>query len=450
MSERGSKETPKTNNSSGSGNLVTDTLRTIFSPIASLIRFLLKVLIVVVVVILLVIGGILVWSKIQTGQVDSTITHAKVGTTEALGPLWGPIKSLSPDLYAALRPGEYNPYAIDSVVEKSRNTDLGVKITALKPINNFFRPGSPITLTGTIKANSLTEDSQIQAFCLLDGYNNDKEIPAMILGTGATGNTALIIKDITNLFQVSCIFPQGIQVTQQQTSKTAKLIVRYKFNTQAYERIWALDRNLLLNMQSNNIDPFKQGAVIDPLLDDNRIVRSVTTPGPINLGLSVDFPQPITTGSIYQLLVKISPSVTDSGNLESLERLTIKVPAVQNLNLVLQGEQNLGQASCDFEYVSESEDGFKEYQLLASKLQETNQKCDPITARTLLFLSERECLSQFKEPFFTCNFIATSAPPTLQSDIIKAEAIYTFETSKRTVVDIKALPSDLSQGTLVA
>ncbi len=423
-----------------------------FRPIGSLLRKNLGVLFIILIVVILVLAGFVgvryFSAKQETGQLASTVTHGTVAAEEGLSPVAKTVKKYSPELYAVLYPSKYNPYAIDSAVETTYE-DIGVKITKFTPITDFFRPNSDIRLLANIKARSPGDPLSIEVYCNLEDYRNDAIIPAELTGTTAIGNTGTIFKDQTTEFIASCTFPGGLPADRQVTSKVAKLIVVYNFKTKAYLRTWFENRDELLSLQSRGIDPFEFYSVQDTLLDSKNKVRSKATKGPMNLGLQIDVPQPFTSGSRYLLLTQLSRTL-EEGNMQKLDYLKVQVPSVQDLDVVLASEQNLGAgATCDFEYVLDTGNGYKEYQLLASKLEETNHDCDQRSLRELA-LSERDCIEFFKEPLFTCNFIATKVPATLQSDIISAEASYTFKVEKKRAVDIRALPSEVSSSNTAA
>lgn len=444
MPEDAGKDTVNQNRSSG-GGAFDKPIKVFLAPILIPLRFLAKILPWILVMAAIILLILFVLGKVRTGQASSTVTHAQVAGEENLNFAARLFRPYAPTICAALDPrcaSQYNPYAIESAVEtNANNRDIGVKVTEFKPIG-FFRPNSDIKLIGKIKARGLDQPSNIEVYCSLEGYRGDAIIPAELLGTTAIGNTGTIFQDQTTEFTATCNFPGGVPATQQITTKIASLIVLYNFKSKAYERLWFLDRPVLLDLESNGINPFDQYAVKDPLLDSDRKITSKATPGPINLGLQVDFPQPLTVSSKYLLMAKLSRTL-EAGNLQKLDSLKIQVPSTGDLDVVLASEQNLGPgSSCDFEYLGETADGYKEYRLLDLKLSETNQQCDKKTLRDLA-LSESDCISIFKEPTFTCNFLATRVPQSLQSDVIKAEATYTYEVKKKAAVDIRALPGEV-------
>src|SRR3989344_1700201 len=178
----------------------------------------------------------------ETGQLASTVKHAEVGAEETLRGPKAAIRSFSPKLYSVLSPGEFNPYAIDSTVDRTAGKDIGVKIVEFKSISDFFRPNTPVRLLGRVKAQGLEKNTQIEAYCYLEGYNekyhSGEPVEAVLTGFGAAGNRAMIPKDQPAEFQVQCNFQNGIAADKQIVAKEAKLIVVYDFETKAYQRLW--------------------------------------------------------------------------------------------------------------------------------------------------------------------------------------------------------------------
>ena len=114
-------------------------------PLAKLFSKLSKIA-VALVIILIIIGGLWIGisyagTKTQTGEVASAVVHGQVAGEKALSGPAKIVKSISPDLCAALFPSEcaYNPFAIDSVVDRNENNrDIGVEIKEFKSLNDFF------------------------------------------------------------------------------------------------------------------------------------------------------------------------------------------------------------------------------------------------------------------------------------------------------------------------
>ena len=350
-----------------------------------------------------------------------------------------------------MNPEKYNPYAIDSQVEVTQATqDLGVKITEFKMTGSrtYFFSSEAIHLSGKISAGGFPDSTYyLEAFCELDGAKIPR-VPATLLGPNANGNKGTVGKGVTTQFIAQCDFPDGISINKpglRELAKEAKLIINYNFNTKTYVRVWFLNKPTLIDLQGRGVDPFKLYGINDPLLNSDDIVVSKQTPGPMNLRLNIPFPQPLTTAE-YQFLVGLARTAAE-GNLDTLQRLSIQVPSVSSLNMVLKGEEGYTTSggSCDFEYNGQVQAGYKEYQLRAAKITETNTKCTK-EGLILLGLTESDCLSIFKEPIFTCNFAVTKVPQTgLQSDVITTLAEYTLTNNKKTVVTIRATPQQIQQ-----
>lgn len=432
------------------------TVSDIFGPVKQILGKILYLIVVIIILLGIVFGAFVgyryfVFQK-ETGQLASTVAHAEVGAEEVLSPFQRGVRKISPDLYAVLYPETYNPYAFDPVVDNSAGREVGVDILEFGPITSFFRPNTPVRLLGRIQAQGLDRETEIEVYCYLEDYNekyhNDEPIPALLTGYGASNNKGVIPKDQQAEFQAQCNFPQGLEAERQVVTKRAKLIVVYNFATKSYQRAWFLEKAQLDSLQSNGVNPFDLYNIDDRLMDSDRKITSVTSPGPIKLGLAVDYPQPLTDLTQYLLMVQISRTF-EEGNLQKLSDLRILVPASDEISIDLAGEVDLaGLTQCDFEYAgSASVPNYKEYRLAQDNIEKTNTiECDKKSLRELA-ISERDCIKVYKEPTYLCNFVVQTAPQALTSDTIRAEAEYSFKVEKSAVVDIKALPSEVGQTT---
>ncbi len=417
-------------------------LKELFGPtfrfIKIILRGLSKILIMLLLVAVIFVGGSFAIAKYQTGALAATVDHGEIIAEEQIqNPILRITRKYSPDLYAQWT-GTSDPYAIDPLVERTAsNKDVGVKIIEFKPLTEF-KNNSAITVRGRVKAQSLGEPITIEAFCYLEGYETNVPIPAQILGTNSRASNSIIISsEKPREFGVNCVFPKGISVEKQINKVQAKLILIYDFTTKSYGRIWALDNNVLTGLQNEGVDPFKKYSVQDPLLTSNKRMITKSTPAPMSVSVQID-DQPVTTGSAYDFTVAFKRTLED-GNFLKLNSLTIAVPAVQDLDINLQGEGFIGTATpCDFELVGETEEGFREYKLADSKLQEINEECD--NTLIAIITSKKDCRNYFTQPVFGCYFSATKTPQTLQSDIIKANAQYTYKVEKSAAVEITAPP----------
>ncbi len=411
--------------------------------LTGIFRWLLMALKWVLVIGILLLVVLFLIGKFRTGSLGSSVEHAQVGAEESASPFISFIKEskIFAPVYYAFNPEASNPYAIDPEVETNEaNQDLGLEIVRFEPTNSFFNyPDDPPLLQGTVRVRGLEQPMEVHVSCSLDDYTINKGIiPGEIVNNpAARGNTITIQPDQTTEFGVNCYFPGEItELDKIQNAKTAKLIVVYEFTTKSYQRIWVLDNEALADLNLGGVNPFEVYQIDDPLLSSDRKLRSKTTAGPMKLGLAVDAIQPLTSGTRYTLFAELSRAFT-RGDLQQLNYLTVQVPSVETLELALAGEQESGLTSgrCDFEFLGTAPGGFKEYGLIQSRIEETNQECNQQSLRELA-ISENECISAFKNPKFSCNFVLTKTPFQLESDIITASANYVFKVDRQAVVDI--------------
>jgi len=305
-------------------------------------------------------------------------------------------------------------------------TYLGVKIISFSDPRRINRPGEDIELTGSIKAASLDDDVKLQVFCYLENYNHDLPVLADVLGGRAEGNEVTLFKGAPTSINFNCLYRGGVPETDMKRPKEtrfAKVVVAYQFTTKASERVYFLPRETLDSLDRNNVNPFTQYKVDDPYLKSDRTITSVSTAGPINLGLAVNFPQPLTVNprSAYQFFVQLSNNPGFSGSLQKIESLELQVPDVPELSISLQGEQgfSFGRGSrCDFEYAGPGEQGFKVYTLSPERLAEVNRECDLKSLKELA-ISESQCVDLFKtNPLFGCKFVVNKVPQSVCSLIL--------------------------------
>lgn len=414
-------------------------------PLFALIRKIAPFLIVILIILIFLTAGWLGFVQWKRGNMATAVAHGELGAEQTTKGVWGWVRQYSPTLADAFDPNaQITPYAIDpSVRSHVNNAKLGVKILEFAPKKTFLA-GEPIEIKGRLQAMALDQPIEIEAYCSLEGYKDELKVPAELLGTTVSGtNRATVFKDQTTELRANCIFPEGITQEQfgstQKVAKFATITVVYDFDSKSAQRIWFLNRETLLGLQSNGIDPFDQFDVADPYIVNGKTVPE-STAGPMLLGSQVDVPQPLTSGARYELAVELKRSL-DTGHLQRLKSLRVYMPSVQDLDVVMEGEGgSFGSfSSCDFEYVGTTADGYKEYRLLPHELEAINKDCDKKSLRQLA-LSEIDCISIFKRPSYSCNFVITRAPQTLSSDIFKAEASYTFKEERRTVVEVTHVP----------
>ncbi len=195
--------------------------------------------------LLLVIGILIVGVKIginyyKTGQSSVAVAHIEATSAQPVGFIESAIYKISPDLYALYTGRQTSALAYDYEVEKNaENKRLGVRINNFAPIKSVYLEGESLKFTGSITASGIGEEMNIEAYCLLQGYNSDFPIPARILGTNTADNKAIVFKNQETEFNVQCDF-SGQTTTKLKEGKVAELIVVYEFTTKANQKIYFL------------------------------------------------------------------------------------------------------------------------------------------------------------------------------------------------------------------
>jgi|SRR3989344_1224425 len=419
------------------GSKVSETTSKVFSPIGTLISRIIVILFFAIIIVGLIIGGRLAYNYNKLGSADVAVKHGLVAAEKPAGIL-GKLAATSPELYALWTGKPYVDPFVAEVEKNEENPNLGVVIKEFKPVDSFFYENSDIKLTASIQASSLAEETKIAAFCSLEGFRNNQPVPAQLLGNTASGNAGLIFKNQPAEFQARCLFPPGaVKAEKLRNAAKATLIITYEFTTKGSQKMWFLDKQTILSLEGK--DPFQYYGVSDSQLDSRRKIKSKSTDGPVLLAMKMDLPQPLSDENPYELSLQLSYNNLLRGTIEKLEYLTLQVPSVEDLDIILEGERGftLPGSRCDFEYIGQGEEGFKQYQLRRDKLASVNKECNKETLSTLA-LSERECIDFFKAPTFSCLMKATKVPDgVLQFDNIRAEAKYIYRVTDNAVVEVR-------------
>ena len=397
-----------------------------------------------ILVILILLGIWIFLNLANTGAGGSVLKHGQVAIQES--PLQAGLRKVSPTLYNLVIPGNagaiFTEYSFESeVVNNKNNRNLGVKVESFEQ----YRPvleGEDIEVLATLKGASLDQETEITVWCYLEDYNDIYQegnlIPATLTGTNALGNKAIIPEGDTSTIQASCYFPGGVKIDRAISTKEAKLVVLFDFKTKALYEFSYLNNQELASISSQDEDPFE----VYPFLPQPR--RSITTAGPINLGIGSKFEQPFTDAGTRRFDLSLTNGADWRGHLKLLKGLEVSVPSLPEFTMVLEGEQGFPQQSitsrCAFEATGLEEDGFKTYKLKQALLDRVNQDCD-LSAVKDSSLSQLQCFDIYKEPTYGCIFAIEDIPPQAGgSDFILANAEYTYQIDSSTTVDITKQP----------
>jgi hypothetical protein len=390
-------------------------------------------------------GLIAGWNYYQSGLGASQVTHAGTAAESTGALVLGKLglTTIRDAIY-----GNYN-YGFESDIEQTQtDPDLGVKISDLRQVG-LPQYGEPVEIIGTIKAKSPEDDLKLIVNCRLD---DGDLIPAIVSSTTSSGNEATLYKGQLEVIQASCVFPKGIQPekvtmvrpgTKQtepiKTSKQARMYADFEYKTKASHNTYFMPSAELSEILKLNKEPFTLYKVNDPQLTYDRKITSITTAGPIKVGIGTLVSQPFVEDRPYSFGITLANNLDWSGNLKKLEQIYVYLPPF----LYLDGEKEFGEkqftSTCAFDPTGQiDQDGFKIYKIKESLLAQTNKECNKETLKSLS-LTEQQCIDLFgknRDITFRCNF---KAPETqgqgLQYDFIRAEAKYIYQTERVIAVD---------------
>src|SRR3989344_6014171 len=405
----------------------------VLKTIWSILKFIIISAIGIIIIFGGILGGLFAYNYFyRAGEGASILKHAGVGGAAKLGVL--------DILQVALNPEKARSvYGFQSEIEENADKkELGVKVTNLEQVGGRAFSGNDVIIRGVITAQSLTSELTSSVRCEMDGYKGDVKVE--ISGTG--GDSMKVYKDVPQTFTATCIFPNGVTVDDLSKIKItgiAKMYVAYDFTTKAMHNTYFLSKKSADSLISKGVDPFVYYKVSDPLLKSDRTVRSVTTQGPINLGIGTFDSQPFSENIPYYLGVTLTNNDDWFGNLKELKDVLLYMPP----NIDVAGEGNI-QGECDVYPTGDlDEDGFKVYSLNSDKLEQANKDCSK-KALSEQLIGEEQCLNLFKNNInYMCKFVIAEGldEDNIFKDIMSAESGYVYETSKSVAVDVYNLPS---------
>lgn len=379
--------------------------------IGGIIKWIFFAIIYIAIIGGIILGGIFVYNLVKTGTLDVALTEVRVAIANT--PLG---KVLGTFITGIQQPQKLlTGVSWESQVEQNKeNQDLGVRITKLASKSSTFRSKEPIEILGEVKASSLSEEATVSIKCSMEDYTGNIDI---------THSTETIYKGQLQTFQPRCVFSDGAETDKDITSKKASMVASYSFATQAYMNAYTLNKvqkNIIL---SKNENPFSN--IQEPYLKSDNTMSSVTTYGPINLGIGLTQSQPLSEEEIYTF--GITTTNNDfTGNLDKLEGITVQLPT----DLELITERN-----CDF-ISSGKEQGLNTYILTDSAFERVNIDCSNKEVRGTL--TEIGCIEQYKnKQTFLCDLkVNQASDKTTYIGSIKAEAQYIYSTRRNLAVRI--------------
>ncbi len=208
--------------------------------------------------------------------------------------------------------GEY----FEGEVQEASTKKLGVFIDEFRSIAKEFTEGEPIIIYSKIRAETLSDKPiKIKIDCLLDKKRGEV-IPE---------SEFEVEKFETK--NIDCRFGGNKQKIPAGGYK-AKLKAGFNFETNAFIKIYFMDRDNLKELRSQNIDPVKQFGI-----DEHP--KATYTAGPIMIGVDVGrMPLGISEEVGFGPTIGIMLENMWNGNIKLLKNLTVNTPGgIKQINL---------------------------------------------------------------------------------------------------------------------
>ena len=281
---------------------------------------------------------ILILSLQATGYEESTVTFTPQEGGSDLNTFIGSIFGKTQDLI--LERLDYASGGYLGLVEKNQYAPLGVYFDKVRAAQPKFYNDEDVTLWGTLKSKTLSDPVIINFTC----YRQKDEPKRM---------EALKQKDQCNDKNYDCVIPntpftvytledKDLECTFTQDSSNPKLpagtnqitfSASYNFATNAYQKVYFIDKDRLRAMTRQNLDPFKEFGIKDTS------PNPVSTNGPVQIKLTRQDLIPVSQDSSLSPVIGIQlinrGQITDStgkpfgqwvGKIRKINELIIVLP----------------------------------------------------------------------------------------------------------------------------
>ncbi|MBI2654630.1 glucosaminidase domain-containing protein [Candidatus Woesearchaeota archaeon] len=188
-----------------------------------------------------------------------------------------------------------------SSVEKNQFEPLGVYFDRVRQAQPRYYKDEEATIWATIKSRTLSDPVIVRFNCFRYSKNNER-IP-LLLNDG-TAKDGKIIPD--KPFEVFTLEDKDVECTFNKDTfnvgtQTLTLSAEYNFETSAYQKVYFIDKARQRAMIREELDPLKEFGIAD------RNPRTVFTNGPVEIGVDVQHPIPISADPIAD--DPISPAI---------------------------------------------------------------------------------------------------------------------------------------------
>ena len=201
--------------------------------------------------------------------------------------------------------GDYYTGSVDQSAEKI----TGVYVDGLKPVQQEFFEGRPVTIRGQIRAATVAQPLNIHLTCIAEPGN----IAAKSIEPEKDITVVTAVGSITK--PVSCVF-EGLTAKYY----TTKLTVDFNFATRAYQRVYFMNEERLQEYLILGKDPLEGYT--------EKMPTTQHSPGPIMIGMTESFPtQPVgITQGKNGPIVGITVDNFWGGTLKEVKDLVIYLP----------------------------------------------------------------------------------------------------------------------------
>ncbi len=214
---------------------------------------------------------------------------------------------------------------------EAQKDPVGVFLDSVQATEESVQVGKPISIVGTVRAETVGKPLTVQMSCsCCDSGASDTSKTSSVFscGDGISGDACSIRPKSTLLVSskerkdIYCKFPTAASATAG--SPTLGMKASFDFTTFSSLKTYFMDANRVRASRQSDIDPLTQYGVED------KNPSSITTPGPINMGLGLsENPPPILIDNQdNEKLLTLGITVQNvwSGVIDKVTGLTVGIP----------------------------------------------------------------------------------------------------------------------------
>ena len=232
-------------------------------------------------------------------------------------------------------------------VEKNRFQPLGAYVDKVKASQPRYFSDEPVTIWGTVKSKTFSDPVTVSFTCyrLVEDRKQPMKVATTPEEAKSPGYDKVIPDKPFTVYDyedkdVECTFAYDrLQPRLSAGTNNIVFSATYNFFTNAYQKVYFIDREKLRAMTKEGIDPFKEFGIVD------RNPATFYTNGPVELGIEMQRLIPVTDSAELGPNVGIRlvnrGKITDEkgqpvgqwqGNLNKIKEITILLPKGLTIN----------------------------------------------------------------------------------------------------------------------